>query len=39
MNIQIDAEKALEKNSTSLYDKSQKKLAIEGPFLNTIKAI
>jgi len=39
MIISIDAEKAFDKNSTSIYDKNPQKAGIEGTYLNIIKAI
>ena len=39
MIISIDAEKAFDKNSTSIYDKNPQKAGIEGIYLNIIKAI
>jgi hypothetical protein len=36
--ISTDAEKALDKNSTFLHEKSLMKLVIEGIYLNIIKA-
>ena len=39
MIISIDAEKAFDQNSTSIYDKNPQKAGIEGTHFNIIKAI
>ena len=39
MIISIDAEKALDKNPTSIHDKTLTKVGIEGTYLSIIKAI